>query len=319
MTTPTSPNTLEPSEIAYLELKARMLIAFMVLLVVGSSLYVMYARGWFEETQRLVLVADDSEGVVVGMNMTFSGFPIGRVQRIELAPDGKARILVDVAAKDAHWLRTSSIFTLSRGLVGSPNIRAYTGITTDPPLLDKAERSVLQGDLSAELPRVISSTKELLDNLAALTASEGPMGASLGNVQKLTARLNEPNGALDKTNQLLAQANTLAKKTDTQVFGKDGLMPRTQATMSEAQATVAQLNALLADARGSLQKVDVVLKNAQTVSADATTISHNAAIASADLGALRAEVDASLRKVQSLVDEVNRKWPFARDAEIQLP
>ncbi len=41
--------------------------------------------------------------------------------------------------------------------------------------------------------------------------------------------------------------------------------------------------------------------------------------AATDLGALRAEVDVSLRKVTNLVDEINRKWPFARDMELKLP
>ncbi len=68
----------------------------------------MYARGAFEATQTLVLATDDSDGVVVGADLTFSGFPIGRVQRIELAPDGRARVIIDVPKKDAHWLRTSS-------------------------------------------------------------------------------------------------------------------------------------------------------------------------------------------------------------------
>ncbi len=36
------------------------------------------------------------------------------------------------------------------------------------------------------------------------------------------------------------------------------------------------------------------------------------------LGALRAEVEASLRKVEQLVNEVNRLWPFARDTELKL-
>jgi phospholipid/cholesterol/gamma-HCH transport system substrate-binding protein len=53
--------------------------------------------------------------------------------------------------------------------------------------------------------------------------------------------------------------------------------------------------------------------------ADAQAISSNARVASADLGALRAEVEVSLRKVNQLVDEVNRKWPFARDTELKLP
>jgi len=70
----------------------------------------MYARGVFESTQQVVLIADDSEGVIVGMDLTFSGFPIGRVRRIELSDDGKARIVVDVARKDAKWIRTSSAY-----------------------------------------------------------------------------------------------------------------------------------------------------------------------------------------------------------------
>lgn len=110
---------------------------------------------------------------------------------------------------------------------------------------------------------------------------------------------------LERTNQLLARLDGLAAKTDTQVFGEQGVMPQTK-------ATVVQLNALLLDARTSLQKVDAVLKDAQAISA-------NAKDASADLGALRGEVDASLRKVQGLMTDINRKWPFARDTEIVLP
>ena len=295
MTTPPPLDTPLPSDVAHLQLKARFLMLFMVLLVVSSGVYVLYARGWFEETRHLVLVAEDSEGVIVGMDMTFSGFPIGRVQRIALGPDGKAHIVVEISAKDAHWLRTSSVFTLVRSVVGGTTLRAYSGMPTDPPLPDNAERSVLQGDVGAELPKVIASTRELLDNLAALTG-----------------RVNEPTGTLDKANQLLAQANTLAAKADTQVFGKQGVLP-------ETRATVVQLKSLLMEARTSLQKVDLVLHNAQKVSADAATITDNAAKASVDLGALRADVDASLRNVQGLVDDINRKWPFARDREITLP
>lgn len=311
-----------PTDVANLDVKAKLLMVFMVVLLSLSALYVLYARGAFDPTQRLVLMAEDSEGVVVGMDLTFSGFPIGRVQSIELADDGKARILVDVAAKDAHWLRTSSIFTLVRGIVGSPVFRAYSGIPTDPPLPAGAVRDVLQGDASAEIPKVIAAAKLLIENLTVLTNADGPTGTLLANLQTTTQRLNGPGGAmtvllggeaeakkvmltLERTNALLARLDGLAAKTDTQVFGAQGLMPK-------ASATVDQLNALLGDARTSLQKVDAVLKDAQVISG-------NAKDASADLGALRGEVDASLRKVQSLVTQINRIWPFARDTEIKLP
>jgi len=318
---PMNPDSAPPP-IAHLELKAALLLALLVLLVGGAVVYVLYARGAFEPTQRLVLVADDSEGVQVGMDMTFSGFPIGRVRRIELADDGAARIVIDVPKKDAHRLRTSSVFTLTRGLVGSTSIRAFTGIPTDPPLPDGAERRVLIGDATAELPRLVSETRELVRNMSAITAQDAPLATSLGNVQTVTERMKGPRGALgvlmgneqdarklvaalDRTNALLARMDGLVAKTDAQVFGDDGLV-------RDARATIVQLNAMLAEARTTLKKVDAVLEETQAIAA-------NTKVATTDLGALRAEIEVNLRKIESLVDEINRRWPFARDTEIRLP
>ena len=45
----------------------------------------------------------------------------------------------------------------------------------------------------------------------------------------------------------------------------------------------------------------------------------NARAATADLGPLRADVESNLRKVEQLVNEINRKWPFKRNPEIKLP
>ena len=297
-------------------------MVFMLVLVCSAILFVIYSRGAFDATQRLVLMAEDSEGVVIGMDLTFSGFPIGRVHSIELAETGKVRILVDVTQKDAHWLRTSSVFTLVRGVVGAPNIRAYTGVLDDPALPDGSVRTVLQGDVSAEIPKVISATRELVENLNTLIGSGGAVNASLTNLQTMTGKLNGPGGALgvlfgneqdakkitttlDRTNALLAKLDGMAVKTDAQVFSDKGVLP-------ETRATVVQLNALLGDARESLKKVDTVLQDAQAITA-------NAKSATADLGVLRTDVETSLRKIDGLVNEINRKWPFARKTDIQLP
>ena len=67
---------------------------------------------------------------------------------------------------------------------------------TTPESTAGAVRSVLQGDASAEIPKVISAAKDLIDNLNSLTGSSGAVGASLANLQVLTGRLNGPGGAL---------------------------------------------------------------------------------------------------------------------------
>ncbi|AKU20324.1 MlaD family protein [Massilia sp. MB5] len=310
----------EAAPVRHAEFKAALLLLLMVALVASAVLYLMYARGAFEPTQRLVLTTDDSEGVAVGMDMTFAGFPVGRVLRIELGADGKARVLVDVPEKDAHWLRSTSIFTLERGLVGGARLRAFSGIPTDPPLKDGAERELLVGDAAAEIPRLLSAAKDLLNNVAALTAADSSLGNSLRNVEGVTQKLNGPGGAMGliagedrKAQELLRNANSLIVKADklvgnadNRVFGKNGVA-------NDAQAAVVQLNGLLSDARASLKKMDAVLVEAQAVGA-------NARVATEDLGALRADVDSNLRRIEQLVNEINRKWPFKRnDTEIKLP
>lgn len=313
------------------ERRATALLLLLAALVLASVLYVLYARGAFESTQRLVLMAEDSEGVVVGMDLTFSGFPIGRVRRTELAADGNVRILVDVPRKDAHWLRTSSVFTMTRGLVGGTAIKAYSGILTDPPLPDAAERPVLAGDASAEIPRLMSAARDLLANLGRLTADESALSSTLANLQRATGRLDEQLGGkrgalgallgddapqvaatLARTQQLLTRLDGLVQRTDGVIARADGRLLGDKGLVDDAQAAVRQLEPLLTEARTSLRKVDGLLQDAQAVAA-------NARVASVDLGALRAEVDASLRKVEQLVNDLERRWPFKRDPELKLP
>jgi phospholipid/cholesterol/gamma-HCH transport system substrate-binding protein len=305
-----------------LEFRAALLLGLLVLLVFASAAYLLYARGVFEPSQRLVLLSDDAEGVTVGMDLTFAGFPIGRVRGIELSADGTTRILIDVPRKDARWLRESSVFTLTRGLVGNTNLRAFSGVLSDPPLPAGAERRVLVGDATAEIPRLVSETRDLIRNLTQLTSADSALAGSLGNIQSATEKIKGPRGALgvlfgneadaqklvvtlDRTNALLTRIDGLAAKADQQVFGAEGLMP-------EARAAVVQLNAALLEARESLKKIDAILVDAQAIAG-------NARAASNDLAALRSEVDANLRKVSRMIDEVNRRWPFAKPAEIKLP
>jgi phospholipid/cholesterol/gamma-HCH transport system substrate-binding protein len=312
-----------------LQFRVGLLLGLTIMVAAGFVLYALYARGVFEATQRLTLVSDNAEGVSIGMDLTFSGFPIGRVQRIALGDDGRARIEIEVPRKDAKWLRSSSIFTLERGIVGGSRIRAFTGSLQDAPLPDGAERPVLRGDTQEEIPRMVAMLRQVLENIEAMTGSGGSLQASLANLRTMTERLGGRHGALgavlgneddakkviaaiDRANALLQSLGGVSRridgavgKADQRLFGEGGVMDGTQRAVNQA-------NGILEELRESLKRVDRIL-------ADAQAVSGNAKAATTDLAALRAEVDASLRKVSGLIDEINRKWPFTRDSEIRLP
>jgi phospholipid/cholesterol/gamma-HCH transport system substrate-binding protein len=314
--------TAKARPVEHLEFKAIVLLMFTVGLIIGSALYLLRARGFFEPTQRLVLIADNAEGVSAGLDLTYSGFPIGVVRSVSLGATGGVRIDVDVRESDAKWLRTTSVFTLVKNLLGVIYLRAYTGVLSDPPLADGAERPVLRGDANEELQRVIGTARDVIDNLNEMTAQQSELNRTLANVQVFTQKLASRQGALHavfgneedarklvvavaRADAAIARVESLAANADRQVFGADGLA-------TDARATVRQMNAVLTDARGSLQRVDDVLKEAQGIAGNVRT-------ATSDLGSLRGDVEANLRKIEDLINDLNRKWPFAKEREVQVP
>jgi phospholipid/cholesterol/gamma-HCH transport system substrate-binding protein len=312
-----------------LQFRVGLLLGLTLMVAAGFILYALYARGVFEATQRLTLIADNAEGVSLGMDLSFSGFPIGRVERISLADDGRARIEIEVPSKDAKWLRTSSIFTLERGIVGGARIRAFSGNLQDPPLPDGAERPVLRGDTQEEIPRMVATLRSILENVEQLTSSAGALQASLEHVRTVTERVGGRHGALgavlgneedakkvvaaiERANALLASVTGLTQRVDGVVARADQRVLGAGGVLEGTQRAVDQANTILGELRESLKQLDRIL-------ADAQAVSGNAKAATSDLASLRAEVDANLRKVTGLIDEINRKWPFRRDSEIRLP
>jgi phospholipid/cholesterol/gamma-HCH transport system substrate-binding protein len=216
-----------------------------------------------------------------------------------------------------------------KNILGPAQLRAYSGVLTDPPLPDGAERPVLRGDFNEEVGRVIGATKDVLDNLNQITSADSELNKSMANLQAFTQKLQGRQGALhaifgneqdarklvaavERANAAMAEIQRLAQRgerlvshADTRVFGANGLA-------DDAQASARELRGLLTDARGSLQRVDAVLKEAQGIAGNVNK-------ATEDLGSLRADVEVNLRKIEDLINDLQRKWPFAKERKIELP
>ena len=305
--------------------RALMLLALMATLLVGGVLYLLYVRGAFEPTQPLFLKCENSEGISTGMDMTFSGFPIGRVRRIRMGRDGQALVRVDINTSTAHLLRESTVFLLETNIVGAAKLRAVTSQFDDPPLPPGSRRPLLRGDLAAELPRLLAEASTLMNNLVELTSGESALSQALEDVHRLTERISTPvkggllgaitgnprdgqraSRLLENADALVLNLDSLAKNANTQVLGPKGLT-------SDAQTALRQVQKMLDELRASLKKIDDVL-------GDAKAISGNARDATADLQDLRDEVDANLQRAETLMNSLSRRWPFANGAkELSLP
>ncbi|WP_332826939.1 MlaD family protein [Ramlibacter sp.] len=313
-----------------LTLKATLLLAFTLALILAAALFLVRARGYFDPKQPLVLVTDNAEGVVAGMDLTFSGFPIGTVRRVSLGDMGNVVIEIDVSRDDAQWLRTSSVFTLVKPILGPSQLRAYSGVLSDPPLPPGARRPVLRGDFNEEIARVIGAAKDVLDNLNQITAESSEFSRSMANLQVFTEKLQSRRGgaltaifgneedarklvaAVDRANAAMARIQALADRSTTLVDRADQRLFDRGGLTDEAQAILREMRTLLTEARGSLQKMDAVLTEAQGVAGNVRT-------ATEDLGSLRGEVEGNLRKIEDMLNDLNRKWPLARERKVELP
>ena len=172
-------------------------------------------------------------------------------------------------------------------MVGGARLRAYSGLLDDPALEDGAKREVLIGDASSGVPELVSTMHRLVANVERLTAEDAALSVTLDNLRQFTAALNGRHGAL-------------------------GALLGNEKDVGRVIAALEQSRQLLTDARASLQKVDAAL-------VDVKAITGNTRAATEDLDALRSEVDLNLRKVSGLIDDLNRKWPFARERKLELP
>ncbi|MDO9225780.1 MAG: mammalian cell entry protein [Pseudomonadota bacterium] len=319
-----------------LEFKIGLLLALTVLLIAAFFAYALYARGAFQVSNKLILTAEDVEGVSIGMPISYSGFPIGKVSRLHLLDDGQIQIELAIPREDARWLRESSVFTLEKALVGGAKIKAHTTNLQDPPLADGAVRPLYTGDSTKDIPVLIAKVKNILANVETMTAAGAPINQTLDHVEVMTGRMAGENGligglmgspedarkvvkALDRADTLLASLNGVSLKVDGVLSKVDRRLFDQHGVMDQAQLAIVNVNAILGDARESLKKADAILANAQTASKDLTQITGNVAEATTDMGRLRLDIDDSLRKVNHLINEINKKWPFARDVEIKTP
>ncbi|WP_143325886.1 MlaD family protein [Vandammella animalimorsus] len=326
---PTAPSPslgLAPlAPVPHLHFKSILLMLITIALSIGALGYLLYARGAFENKQILILTADDSEGVSLGMDLTFSGFPIGRVRRIELADDGSVRIQIEVPEKNAHRLRESSIFTMVRNILGVTSLKAYTSDWDDPPLPDRAVRPVLYGDASAEIPQLMASVRNLVNNLTGLTASDSDLAQSMARINELGGSLSQAASqggalkillgegqelqqlqkALTQINTLLQSLNRTVNHADSQVFGQRGLL-------RDAQSATQQLTQLLQASRQSLKQIDAILGDTKTITGHVSSNTQ-------DLQTLRASIESNLRQIDALMGQLQNTWPFAKEHQMTLP
>jgi len=305
-----------------LHFKVGLFAAASLVLAGVFMVYLLHARGFFEKTFHLQLAAASADGVEPGVPVVFSGIEIGRVTTLGLNENGGIIIRTEFLSRNAKWLKENSTFTLDKPIVGGAKIRVDSPDLSAPALPDNATMLLLTSDISKEIPALVERVKAILANVEYLTRKDGDINVMLANVKTVTGRMTGEYGVLEgllgspekaraltdtleKTRALMTKLDAMAAKADTWLFAEKGVADQTRDAL-------AQIRLMLNDAQSSLKKADALMTNAVEISANVNESTQN-------LSQLRTEIDDAVRRANDLVNEINKKWPFARNPEVKLP
>lgn len=312
-----------------LHFKVGLFAAASLLLAGIFIVYLLHARGFFEDTFHLQLAAASADNVAPGVPVVFSGIEIGRVTALGLNDYGGIIIHAEFLGRNARWLKETSTFTLDKPIVGSARIRVDSPDLDAPMLPDDSTMLLLSSDISKEIPELLERVKVILGNVEHLTRKDGEINAVLANVKTMTKRMNGEYGmlegvlgspekaravtdSLDSIRALVAKLDSLALKIDGMATKTDQWLFAPDGVANNVHESLAQVRLMLNDAQSSLKKADALMSNAVDISA-------NVKEGTQDMAELRTEVDDAVHKANALVNEINKKWPFKRDPEVKLP
>ncbi len=304
-------------------LKVGLFLTIMALLAIVFLSYMAHKKGIFEPTHTFTLSSKTGEDLAEGMPIHFAGFRIGRIDELELNDQGMVIIKVKVPRRHVKWIRTNSIFSLYKPLIGSPRLIVSTENMASPVLPeDKVLELVVVNDINEaikQLTPIIEEVGQIVSHIETITGNladpKGSVNMILRNAEQVTANFTEKKSiaemalgdpesvkslheSVKKIRDILVKLDDMAGKTDVELYGKDGVLPL--------------VRSILADVLVKLQKLNKALDNITKVTSDA-------AASTKDLHLLRNDIDATIQSIGRTVEDLDRIVPLKKEREIKLP
>jgi len=308
-----------------------LLVSIFVVLFIGA--YAILGRSVFApKIKRYYAVFEDAGGLSTGARVLLSGVKVGQVMAVELTPERKARVVLEIDA--TVGVPKGSIAALPTSLIGigdryveiiapegvvpameagdsmvGKKIGALDALMPDSKktiqelngTLAAARRLLEDGELRNSLQTLIDNSAKTADNFGKLAARIDGLVAE--NRATLTSALKQGEQAIANLNKVTAEVYDFAKsgKVQDQVTG---LLDDMRATVKSGQQLVVDMNAIINDP-ALRQPLNHILSNARTMSESGTRIASNAEKMSADGVEITGKASQLADKALILADKIN--------------
>lgn len=227
----------------------RSLLAGSLLMLLVALVGIGGPRNWWSRNLQLSFRTSSAAGIKQGMPVMISGFPVGRVQRINLLPDAKVQVTLIVADEQRGMIGRQSRATLAQDtLLSSPYIAISPDLSGLGPGKGRVEHANLIYEPSPDIASLIKDVaatriplQQMLSHSAALMQKRLPrsldqLDATLGSGQRLANTLER---------ELVGQSGSLSSSVSGATSNLERTLNSVQQTLQEIQTLARSSNALL--------------------------------------------------------------------------
>ena len=251
------------------EIKVAVLVILSIVLFYWGFVF-LKGRNLFDNSNKLYAVYDNVAGLVVSAPVTINGLNIGKVNTIEMLPDGKMKVELVITNEQIQIAKSSIAQIMDSGLIGGREIAILNNFS-DKNFVESGDtlKTSDKLGLTAELANQIGPVKDKVEIL-------------LENANKLIENLNATLDA--STQQKLKSA-----------------IASLEVTMAEFSQTSKSINGILADNK---TKLSTTLSNFEKTSVNLNSMTSS--LEKADLGATVKKLEATLTSVNGMMTNLEQ-------------
>lgn len=251
------------------EIKVAVLVILSIVLFYWGFVF-LKGRNLFDTSNKLYAVYDNVAGLVVSAPVTINGLTIGKVNTIEMLPDGKMKVELVITNEQIQIAKSSTAQIKDSGLIGGREIAILNNFSDTNYVVsgDTLKTSDKLG-LTAELANQIGPVKDKVEIL-------------LENANKLIENLN---ATLDASTQQKLKSAIASLEVTMKEFG--------QASKS--------INGILDDNKS---KLNTMVSNFEKTSSNLNSMSSS--LEKADLGATVKKLEATLTSVNAMMSNLEQ-------------
>ena len=251
------------------EIKVAVLVILSIVLFYWGFTF-LKGRNLFDNSNKLYAVYDNVAGLVVSAPVTINGLNIGKVNTIEMLPDGKMKVELIITNEQIQIAKSSIAQIMDSGLIGGREIAILNNFS-DKNYTESGDtlKTSDKLGLTAELANQIGPVKDKVEIL-------------LENANKLIESLN---ATLDATTQQKLKS----------------AIASLEVTMAEFSQTSKSINGILAENKS---KLNTTLTNFEKTSSNLNSMSSS--LEKAELGATVKKLEATITSVNGMMTNLEQ-------------